>query len=148
MCANEAGRNYLEADIRTASPLRLVVLVCDLGIDHLNKAVDALQPDVDRDAFVEHSGKARDALVELMGALAPEKSPEIACSLLGLYGYFFRRITDTRLEPAPEPLKDVIRLWSELRDGWQELLRRGTADTSDTSDTVRKQSGRLVFLTG
>ncbi|MBN1809269.1 MAG: flagellar protein FliS [Planctomycetes bacterium] len=144
MCENEAGRSYMEADIRTAGPLRLVVLVCDIGIDHLRRAAGNTAV-ADRDEFVAHTGKAREALMELMEALAPEKCPAVAGNLLALYGYFFRRITEARVDLDAEPLKEVMKLWSELRDGWNQLLEQGLAGSATAG---AMETGKVVSVTG
>ena len=148
MSGNETGKRYLEADVLTASPLRLVVIVCDFGIDCLNKAAGAAEsPDGEGklEEFTRLTGKARDALLELMGALAPERSPQMAGNLLALYGYFFRRITEARAKVEAAPLKEVAKLWSSLRDAWADVLKSGEEGKAHAE---AGEAGRFVSVTG
>jgi len=144
---DEASKNYLEADVSTANPLRLVILVCDFGLDQLKRAVVLLENDSgnNRCEFLDTTFKARQALLELMGSLRPDKSPEIAGNLLNLYGYFFRQLTDARIKTDAVPLKEIIKLWGELRDGWHQVLQNGSTGISekDGQNTVQ-----LVSVTG
>ena len=146
MSRNEAGKNYLEAEVRTASPVRLVVLVCDFGIDRLKRAVEAMKSDPPKpEEFLVHTGKAREAVTELMSAVTPERAPEISNNLIALYGYFFKKITNARAGSDAAPLEEVIRLWEQLREGWAIILKQGV---SGPVGTDAKGAGKLVSVTG
>jgi flagellar protein FliS len=68
-------------------------------------------------------GKAHSTISELRASLNLEKGGEVAHSLNKLYSFMSRQLTLANFKNDPRPLDLVIKLLTELRDAWREVVR-------------------------
>ncbi len=114
---------YQEVEIRTATPIQLVLILYDATIANLQKA---RQHVANRDiAGRTHCiNKASSILTELQSNLSFEAGGQIAQSLDRLYRYVKKRIFEANLKQDGGPLTECIRLLIGLREAWAEVVRR------------------------
>jgi len=114
---------YQEIEIKTATPVELVVLLYDAAIASLRKALEHL---------VAHNieertrclNRASSILTELQASLDFENGGEIAPSLDRLYQYMKGRLFQANLHRDAAPLKEVVKLLSDLRAAWAETSQK------------------------
>jgi flagellar protein FliS len=113
---------YKEIQIKTANQIRLIVMLYDGAIRHVNLAIDAFAEGHRRyDAINAHIIAAQDILSELMASLDFEKGGVLAKNLFSLYSFMNRRLLDGNLKKDPAPLAEVKKMLGDLREAWDEI---------------------------
>ncbi|HET6450971.1 MAG TPA: flagellar export chaperone FliS [Spirochaetia bacterium] len=124
---------YREIQIKTANQIRLIVMLYDGAIRHLNLALDAFQEGHRRyDAINNHLVSAQDILSELMASLDFEKGGVIAKNLFSLYSFMTRRLMDGNLQKDPAPVTEVKKMLGDLREAWDEISTRKGLEENTT----------------
>jgi flagellar secretion chaperone FliS len=113
-------RPYLEVEVLTAGPARLVEILFDLFLGTIRNARECCRNDdiVGRGRFVT---KAVEILVELSTTLNFEVG-ELAINYARLYDYCQRRLLQAHVEQSEEMLQEVQSLIGELREAWQVVV--------------------------
>jgi flagellar secretion chaperone FliS len=130
--AKDPGNAYRETQIKTANQIRLIVMLYDGAIRHINLALDSFHGGHKRyDAVNGHIIAAQDILSELMASLDFEKGGVLARNLFSLYSFMSRRLLEGNLSKDPAPLAEVKKLLGELREAWEEIsTRKGLEEQS------------------
>jgi flagellar protein FliS len=136
--ANEPMNAYKEIQIKTANQIRLIVMLYDGAIRHINLAVDAFAEGHRRfDAINNHIIAAQDILSELMASLDFEKGGVLAKNLFSLYSFMSRRLLEGNLKKDAAPLAEVKKLLGDLREAWDEIsTRKGLEEKSSPATGV------------
>ena len=125
MNAREPVNAYRETQIKTANQIRLIVMLYDGAIRHLNLALDAFAEKHRRyDAVNNHIIAAQDILSELTASLDFDKGGQLARNLFSLYSFMNRRLLEANLKKDPAPITEVKRHLGELREAWDEISTR------------------------
>jgi flagellin-specific chaperone FliS len=100
--------------ISNASPVDLVIINYDILIDDINEAVrnHGLNPDI----YISGINGARDALVELIGAL--DATSPIYKDLYPVYEYVNTLLMGALIYEKKANLEEALQLLGLLRDGW------------------------------
>ena len=136
-------RAYRNNAVLTASPGQLVLMLYDGAIRSLDVAADAFarpEEDLRRIEAINNSLlKAQAILLELRGTLDLEAGGELAKSLDQLYDYYQRRLDQANIRKDLQPVLEVKRLLKDLRDGWAEMLTKGSdASMADARGPIVK----------
>ena len=118
---NQAQR-YQETEIRTASPIELVVLLYDAAISSLQKAQEHIAAR-NIEARTRCLNKAAAVITELQANLNFQAGGTIAPSLDRLYQYMKNSIVHANLRQETGPLVESVRLLTNLRSAWIEIAR-------------------------
>ena len=125
MSATDPVQAYRETQIKTANQIKLIVMLYDGAIRHLNLALEDLPAGHEHyDRINGHIVAAQDIVSELMASLDFERGGEIARGLFSIYSYANRRLLDGNLRKDRAPLEEVKRLLVELRDAWAGIAAR------------------------
>ena len=120
------NQHYESQTILSASPMELVLLLYDHGLRCLNKALTAFPADgedIDQmNIFHEHVLESQNYITELACALDVERGGEMAMQIERLYEFMLRHLVDANNSCRPEPVQDVVKMMSELRDGWAQAM--------------------------
>ncbi len=110
---------YRETSIKTASPLKLVVMLYDEAIHQIEAATKLFESGVKKyDAVNNAIGKAQDIITELMVSLDMEQG-EIAQNLFRLYAYANRVLSNTNIQKKYDTeLSVVVEILKDLRESW------------------------------
>ena len=112
--------NYIESQVHSSSPLRLVTMLYQAAIDSLQTAREELSGgDVKKRA--KATTRAANIVVELMQALDLERGGEVAASLLRLYDYLLYRIREANQAGDELAYTECIILLGTLLDGWKNI---------------------------
>lgn len=138
MSATDPVQAYRETQIKTANQIKLIVMLYDGAIRHLNLALEDLAGGHERyDRVNNHVVAAQDIVSELMASLDFERGGEIARGLFSIYSYANRRLLDGNVRKDRAPLEEVKRLLAELREAWDGIsARMGLADHAVPSGGV------------
>jgi flagellar secretion chaperone FliS len=136
--AKEPMNAYKETQIKTANQIRLIVMLYDGAIRHINLAADAFVEGHRRyDAINNHIIAAQDILSELMASLDFEKGGVLAKNLFSLYSFMTRRLLEGNLKKDPAPLAEVKKLLGDLREAWDEIsTRKGLEEKASPASGV------------
>jgi flagellar secretion chaperone FliS len=136
--AHEPVNAYKEIQIKTANQIRLIVMLYDGAIRHVNLAVDAFQEGHRRyDEINNHVIAAQDILSELMASLDFDKGGVLAKNLFSLYSFMNRRLMEGNVKKDPAPLAEVKKMLGDLREAWDEIsTRKGLEENTVPSSGV------------
>ena len=119
MVAKNPFSQYVDNQINTATPGRLVVLAYDGAIRFAKTGLEAMKVG----KLDEQSAgitKAQAIITELMSCLNEKADPELAGRLSSLYSYMFDRLTQANIRDNAGALQEVIGLLSDLRSAWAD----------------------------
>ena len=122
MSGNDPVHTYKEIQIKTANQIRLIVMLYDGAIRHVNSAMDCLAEGHRRfDTANTHLLAAQDILSELMASLDFERGGALAKNLFSIYTFLNRQLLEGNLRKDPAPVTVVKKLLTDLRDAWEEI---------------------------
>ena len=138
MNAHDPVNAYKEIQIKTANQIRLIVMLYDGAIRHVNLAIDAFQDGHRRyDEINNHIIAAQDILSELMASLDFDRGGVLAKNLFSLYSYMNRRLLEGNMSKDPAPLAEVRKMLGDLREAWDEIsTRKGLEENTAPSSGV------------
>lgn len=110
---------YREAAIRSASQVGLVIVMYDMVIEDLRRAVEAIQAnDIEkRTGEVRH---ALSVLEQLQGTLNLETGGEAASNMDRWYSVARAKLLEGHLKVSAEIFRSQQDLFVELRNAWQQ----------------------------
>lgn len=114
-------RNYLENEVLTADPLKLVQLLYRGALD----AVDAARGHLRSGDIRSRSHaitKALSILHELSSSLDHAQGGDLSRTLAELYDYIERLLIDANAHQSDGPLGEAERLLSTLIEGWEGCM--------------------------
>lgn len=115
-----AAQTYYQTHVQSQSPLELVVMLYDGAIRFMRAAADAM----DRRDLVakgEAMSRALRIVSELQNTLNMREGGAIALSLDDLYTYITGRLVEANVAADPAPVRESIRLMSQLREAWAQI---------------------------
>jgi flagellar protein FliS len=135
---NDPAQTYREIQIKTANQIRLIVMLYDGAIRHVNSAMDCLAEGHRRyDTANTHLLAAQDILSELMASLDFDRGGTLAKNLFSLYTFMNRQLLDGNLRKDAAPLGVVRKLLGELRDAWEVIsTKKGLEESAAPAQGV------------
>ncbi len=121
---------YLEAEVLSADPLKLVWLLSRGAMDAVRAAGRHLEHGDIRGRSQEIS-RAWGILQELAGSLDHSHGGGISERLAGLYAYMQSRLIEANVQQSGGPLEEVERLLAPLVEAWQEVRAASLAAESE-----------------
>lgn len=113
-----ATRN--ESALTDSSPQKLIGLLLDRVLEHLAKAVGAIDRG-DMAARGEAVGKAMTIITSMQAYLDYDKGGDIAKNLSDLYDYMNGRLLLASSENSVEHLNEVSELLHDIKVGWDAI---------------------------
>lgn len=118
----KAYQNYLEEEVLSANPLKLVELLYRGALDSISTARRHLKSG-DIRARSRAINKAMEILAELARALNHEAGGEVSRNLAELYAYMQRLMIEANTKQFDPPLAEAERLLATLLDGWSSAAK-------------------------
>ncbi|MCB2294286.1 flagellar export chaperone FliS [Clostridium algoriphilum] len=118
-----AFNTYKSNSVNFASKDQLLLMLVE-GAAKFSKI--GRQAIIDKDVKKAHENivKAQNIFYELMATLDVAKGGEWAQSLMKVYEFITRRLTDANIKKSEEIMKEVIPLIEEVRDTWNEAYKK------------------------
>jgi len=114
----QGHKSYLENEVLSADPLKLVLLLYRGAIDAIYSARQHLAKREIRERSKAIT-KAQLIVFELARSLDLEKGGSLATELARLYQYIGRRLVDANVHQQDAPLAEVGELLTTLLEGWE-----------------------------
>ena len=111
---------YLEQEILSADPLRLVCMLYQAAIMEVRDARRHLAAG-NIQLRCAAITRACDVIGELISSLDRDAGGQIAEQLSGLYAYSLSRLLEANLKKTDAPLAETLALLTTLSEGWQEI---------------------------
>lgn len=119
-----ASLTYRRTAVQNASPVALVVMLYDMLVGDLTRAIDAIG-DGDIEKRSEHIKHALLVLHQLEGSLDMEKGGEAAKGLSRFYSFIRGQILQAQIKVEPEILRKQIEVILDVRQAWQQAETQG-----------------------
>jgi len=116
--ANPIYDAYLEAEIFSATPVKLVAILYRAAIDSVGAARLHLKAGAIRERSRQIT-KASEIIYALMRALDHQQGGEISRSLAELYAYMQTQLVEANTRQIDPPLAEVEKLLSTLLEAWR-----------------------------
>ena len=140
MTRNQTELTYLRAEVRNASPARLVIVLYDLLIGALTDAIDAI-------AKNDVEGRSRDlkraflVLEQMEASLDMESGGEAARNLARFYAALRSNIISAHAQASRTMLEQQIKLIFDVREAWAKVdTLNGTSLTQQEAGTGQAQA--------
>lgn len=108
---------YRQTEVRSRTPLELVVMLYDGALTFMTAAQDAIRRG-DIPARRTAISKTLAIVSELQSTLNMDQGGQIAASLDELYRWSSVRLLDAAAANDPGPIAEVTEVFRTLRDGW------------------------------
>jgi flagellar secretion chaperone FliS len=123
--ATNPWKSYQQVATQTAPPGQLVLMLYEGAIRFLERAVGGFNledPAEFNQTISNNILRAQDIIFELNVTLNIQDGGELAMTLRQLYDYMGRQLTEANLRKAIEPLQEVVKRMTVLRDAWAQML--------------------------
>ena len=131
-------QSYRQAATKTATPGQLVLMLFDGALRFLDRALigfDLDDPLESNLAINNNILKAQDIIRELNASLNMELGGEFSATMRRLYNYYDSQLSKSNLQKDPTRVQLVIRLLTEIRNAWSEMLSgRSTSQVDQHAD--------------
>lgn len=136
--AQQYANNYIETSVTEANPFRLVKLLYEAGIKNLSVAkVFIEQKNIEKKA--DHFNKVISILHGLKAGLDMKAGGEVAQNLMSLYDYMVMRTFQASAKNDLEVLDEVLTLFKDLNDAWDQLPIEYQSLTQEQLKKMRQQ---------
>ena len=130
--------SYRQVATKTATPGQLVLMLFDGALHFLDKALVGFDLDDPLDSNLAINNnilKAQDIIRELNASLNMELGGEFSATMRRLYNYYDSQLSKSNLQKDPTGVQLVIRLLTEIRNAWSEMLSgRSTSQVDQHAD--------------
>lgn len=117
-----ASRSYLVAQIQSATPGGLIVLLYD-GLLRFTQEAEERLADTDPTSLKQAADavqRATDILTELASSLREDQNPELCATLSQLYAFFTTELSRALHSRDASVITPLLPLITQLRDTWQD----------------------------
>ncbi|MCA8976730.1 MAG: flagellar export chaperone FliS [Planctomycetes bacterium] len=120
----QAAATYQRNAVLTASPEKLVKMMYDGAIKHLERSRLGLEnPATARSADVgEHMSRSIGIIGELRASLDHSAGGDIARDLDRLYEYALDQLSQANISRTPEGVTNTLQVMRTLKEGWDGII--------------------------
>jgi flagellar protein FliS len=145
MKEDKIAKMYKRKQIESAPPGRLIVMLYDKAIEHLDNAEEVmnLKGADNIEKFHNSLITTQNIITELTVALDMKKGGEIAENLFKLYDFMNYRLVDANIKKDRKAIPEVRKILANLRGAWEEIQ-----DTPLPSDESARTLSKGLNLKG
>jgi flagellar secretion chaperone FliS len=137
MIQPNATSAYREAAIRGASRIELVILMYDMLVEDLTRAIDAIRTN-DIEKRATQTKHAISVLEQLQLCLNMKEGGEAAECMDRLYSIARAKVLEAHIKSSPAIYGEQIRIFTDLREAWRQAEsnqspQRPATESSDTN---------------
>jgi flagellar protein FliS len=114
------AEQYRSTQVRSSTPLELIVLLYDGALRSMTLAHDAMQRK-DIPARQAELNRAQAIVAELQNTLDLERGGAVAAELDRLYTWVLSQLTTAILEQDARPIEQARRVFETLADAWRTV---------------------------
>jgi flagellar protein FliS len=131
-------QTYLENDVLSASPLRLIQMMYAAALDSISSARRSVRAG-DIRARSRAITKAMRIVTELSRCLNREAGGDLSQNLANVYGYVLKLLIDANVKQSEKPLAESECLLSTLAEAWTRCAPPQSESVSRQSEVETKQ---------
>ena len=144
MSQQTVRQNYIQADVFSATPQKLQLLLVEAAMKNILKTKKHWEGGNIGDGF-ETVTLAQDIVAEIICSLDVENSPDIAKKLASIYVFIFRRLTEAGMKQDQEKLNDAYRVLCSERETWRQVCEKfGSTKTDGAVSSVGESAQKPV----
>ncbi len=117
------AQQYKRTQVTTVDGLKLVVLLYDGAIGHLEEAREGCHQK-DFEGIANNINRAQAIIEELNNSLNMNKGEQIAQNLRSLYLFMNDHLVKAKITSDPRMIEEVMGMLKTLRDAWEEIEKR------------------------
>lgn len=118
--AQQYANNFIETAVSEATPHKLVEMLYEGAIKHLNLTKVFLeQKNYEKKSY--HSNKALAIIGALRTGVDVEKGKDVGGNLFDLYDYCYRKTFEASAKNQVEIMTEVIDLLKSLHEAWKQM---------------------------
>jgi flagellar protein FliS len=130
---NLARQNYLQAEVQTATPQKLQLMLVEAAIKNVHRTKKAWEEERFEAGF-DSLSLAQDIVAEILSSVDKEGSPELAGKIASIYVFIFRCLAEGGMTHDAQKLDDALRILNSERETWRQVCEKfGTSTDSDVS---------------
>ena len=127
-----ATKTYLAAEVMTAPPQKLQLMLIDAAIRSAERA-RAMWRAGEHEEAGEALVHAQEVIGEMLAGLNQEAAPNLIKKVASVYVFVFRSLVEANLHRDQQKLDDAIRVLRTERDTWRQVCEKlGTEGSTDT----------------
>ena len=131
---NDGIRKYQETMVHTMGPERMIVMLYEGVVRHLQGArADMAKDDVAGKAT--HLQKAQNIIAELNHSLDHKCNGEVAAGLSSIYNFIINELINAQVSSDVKHIDDVLRVLAPLLLAWQSI-QPGTAENARNAENA------------
>jgi flagellar protein FliS len=132
---SRVAQQYAQTQVRSSTPLELVVMLYDAALRSAAAARDAMARK-DLQARRAAISRMMAIVAELQNTLDLERGGKIAEDLDNLYNWVTSRLLDAVVQQSARPIDDTVRVLEPLRDAWQTIANQGAAPSAQSGQSA------------
>jgi flagellar protein FliS len=122
---------YLEAQILTAPPQKLRLMLIEAALRHARQAISHLDAEREEEA-VAAVGRCRGVVSELLAAVSPEAT-DLTRKVAAVYLFLFRTLAEAQLHRDRRRVAEAIDVLEVERETWQLVCERTPQTSAPTA---------------
>jgi flagellar protein FliS len=120
---NLARQNYLQAEVHTATPQKLQLMLVEAAIKNIHRTKKAWEEEK-FEAALDSLSLAQDIIAEILSSLDKEGSPELAGKIASIYVFIFRCLAEGGMTHDQQKLDDALRVLNSERETWKQVCEK------------------------
>ena len=128
-----ARQNYLQAEVQTATPQKLQLMLIEAAIKNVHRTKKAWGEERFEAGF-DSLTLAQDIVAEILSSVDKEGSPELASKIASIYVFIFRCLSEGGMTHDQQKLDDALRVLNSERETWRLVCEKfGTSVNGESS---------------
>ncbi|MDR3183346.1 MAG: flagellar export chaperone FliS [Planctomycetaceae bacterium] len=140
MVNSRARQNYILAEVQTATPQKLQLLLVEAAIKNVHRTKTAWEQEK-FDVGFETLSKAQDIIAEILSSLDKKNSPELAGKIASIYVFIFRCMSEAGMTHNPAKLDDALRILNSERETWRLVCEKFGSSIETVTTTTAAVGG-------
>ncbi len=131
--AKQYQQQYLQNQVQTASPEKLLIMLYDGAIQFVNKAKLAMAAKNIEEIHNNIIGAQR-IISEFMNTLDVEGGGELGQNLFSLYEYLHHQLVQANIQKDEAMLSEVLEHLKDLRNTWDQAIKIAAKEKAEMEE--------------
>ncbi len=140
------AQEYLQVQVKTASPDQLLLMLLDGAVRFVEGALDRMARG-DRAGKSEQLVKAQNIVLELIQSLNPAVGEPLYGNLIGLYKFIYVRLVCGNAADDAKAIGEGLQVLRDVRETWRQAVAAFRAErTASSQSEARAVSSASISL--
>ena len=123
MQSNLARQNYLQAEVQTATPQKLQLMLIEAAIKNIYRTKKAWDEEKFETGF-DSLSLAQDIIAEILSPVDKEGNPDLAGKIASIYVFIFRCLAEGGMSQNQQKLDDALQVLNAERETWRLVCEK------------------------